>query len=282
MPDLSLYSPDSIKMSAGVSGAILSNMTGIPFDKYRVLVAQDITSSQSMGYHLKNTFNSVGNMFTGGSARISMKAMATAMNLYVPAEWRESNPFGMAFAVGFGFAPILNIPRVFQLQKIGGNAYPTTLKDFFMSGSGLMKYGQNTAMFAPGEGLRMMMCFGTKDFLMPRIGGKEDPRELNIPIKSGTMALLAGPSVAFVETVFALTTETASTIHAKTSSQAAEGAKKTFMQILKETVTPRYVNRCFLSLFVKNIAANTPLFWIMFMADFYAKKHRLNKGEIEM
>merc|ERR1719499_2802895 len=114
-----------------------------------------------------------------------------------------------------------------------------------------------------------MMCFGTKDWLLPKLGGKEDPRQLNIPIKSATMALIAGPSVAFVETAFALTTETASTIHAKTSSQAAEGVKKTFGEVLRETVTPRYVNRCFMSLFVKNIAANTPLFWIMFMADFY-------------
>merc|ERR1719208_37245 len=175
-------------------------------------------------------------MFTGGAARISMKTMATALNLYVPSEWRESNPFGCAFAVGFGFAPILNVPRVFQLQKVGGNSYPATLKEFFMSGSGLVKYCQNTAMFAPGEGLRMMMCFGTKDFLMPRIGGKADPREINIPMKSAWMAAIAGPSVALVETAFALTTETASTIHAKTSSQAAEGVKKSFMEVLRETV----------------------------------------------
>merc|ERR1719412_42141 len=211
-------------------------------------------SKHSVLKHFKRTFASMGDMFTGGAARISMKTMATGLNLYVPPEYRESNPFGCAFAVGFGFAPILNIPRVFQLQKVGGDPYPTTLKDFFLSGSGLMKYGQNTAMFAPGEGLRMMMCFGTKDFLMPRLGGKEDPRELNIPMKSGTMAMIAGPSVAFVETLFALTTETASTIHAKTSSQAAEGVKKSFMTVLKETVTPAYVNRCFLSLSVKNIA----------------------------
>ena len=25
----------------------------------------------------------------------------------------------------------------------------------------------------------MMMCFGTKDFLMPKCGGKADPRDLN-------------------------------------------------------------------------------------------------------
>ena len=95
---------------------------------------------------------------------------------YVPPDWRESNPFGCAFAVGFGFSPILNVPRIFQLGKIAGDAYPVTFRNFFTSGTGLMKYATNTAMFAPGEGLRMMVCFGTKDYMMPKIGGKEDPR----------------------------------------------------------------------------------------------------------
>eukprot|EP00391_Amoebophrya_sp_Ameob2_P005598 CAMPEP_0178983850 /NCGR_PEP_ID=MMETSP0795-20121207/1288_1 /TAXON_ID=88552 /ORGANISM="Amoebophrya sp., Strain Ameob2" /LENGTH=189 /DNA_ID=CAMNT_0020674667 /DNA_START=352 /DNA_END=920 /DNA_ORIENTATION=- len=78
--------------------------------------------------------------------------MATAMNLYVPPDWRESNPFGCAFAVGFGFSPILNVPRIFQLGKIAGDAYPVTFRNFFTSGTGLMKYATNTAMFAAGGG----------------------------------------------------------------------------------------------------------------------------------
>lgn len=281
--DLSLYSPDTIKMSAGLSGAVLSNMTGIPFDKFRVLVAQDMASVTPVSGHLRNTFATLGDAFTGASARVSMKMMATGLNLYVPPEWRESNPFACAFGVGFAFSPLLNVPRMFQLQKIGGNPYPATLSSFFMSGSGLLKYGQNTAMFAPGEGLRMMMCFGTKDYLMPQIGGKEDPRNVTIPLHCGKMAFIAGPLVSLVETTFALVTETVSTIHAKTSAQGAgDAVKKSFGEVLKETITPAYMNRCFISLCVKNFMANTPLFWIMFMADFYAKKHKLNKGEITM
>lgn len=282
MPDLSTYSPDTIKLTAGVSGAILSNITGIPPDKFRVLVAQDLNSAQPLGRHFRNTFGTLGDAFVGATARVSMKTMATGMNLYVPPEWRESNPFGCAFAVGFCFSPILNIPRIFQLQKIGGHRYPATLGNFFGSFAGLVKYGQNTAMFAPGEGLRMMTCFGTKDFLMPRIGGKRDPREINIPMFSAQMALIAGPMVSMVETTFALVTETITTIHAKTSTVAEGAAKRSFGEVLKETITPKYTYRCFVSLCFKNFFANTPLFWIMFMADFYSKKHRLNKGEITM
>ena len=87
------------------------------------------------------------------------------------------------------------------------------------------------------------------------------------------MALIAGPMVSVVETTFALCTETISTIHAKTSTATGEAAKKSFGTILQETITPRYTGRCFTSLCVKNFAANTPLFWIMFMSDFYTKKH---------
>lgn len=45
---------------------------------------------------------------------------------------------------------------------------------------GLKGYGQNTLVFGPGEGFRMMMCFGTKDFLMPQIGGKANAHEVRI------------------------------------------------------------------------------------------------------
>jgi hypothetical protein len=56
-----------------------------------------------------------------------------------------------------------------------GETYSQIFKSTFTSAKGWRSYAANTAVFAPGEGLRMMMCFGTKDFLMPRIGGAEDP-----------------------------------------------------------------------------------------------------------
>jgi len=172
-----------------------------------------------------------------------------------------------------GFSPILNIPRVFQLGKIGGASYPETFRTYFTSAQGLKLYASNTAIFGPGEGLRMMMCFGFKDFLMPRIGGNTDVHQIsNIPMYAGSMALIAGPCVALVETTFALTTETVSTIQAKIAQDTAKGgAARPFGDVLKETITPKYMGRCFSSLMFKNICANTPLFWVMFSADFYCR-----------
>merc|ERR1719316_542656 len=73
-----------------------------------------------------------------------MKTMATAMNLYVPPDLRESQPFLAAFAVGLCCSPILNVPRVLQLNKISGTPYPETFRNFFLSPSGWMKYAQTT------------------------------------------------------------------------------------------------------------------------------------------
>mmetsp|Transcript_41601 Transcript_41601/g.79668 ORF Transcript_41601/g.79668 Transcript_41601/m.79668 type:complete len:263 (-) Transcript_41601:76-864(-) len=255
----------------GISGGIMSNLTGIPFDRFRVLVAQDTLSSVSVMGHLKETFASPKAAFIGGFARIGMKQMATTLNLYVPPDFREKNPFLASFLVGAGFSPILNIPRILQLGRISGERYPETAKSLFTSFGGLRTYAMNTAMFAPGEGLRMMMCFGTKDFLMPKIGGKTDPGNVDsIPLYAGRMSLIAGPSVAAVETTFALATETVSTIHAKMHSSKGD-ASKSFSQVLKETITPNYTGRCWISLCAKNVMANTPLFWIMFTADFYTR-----------
>merc|ERR1711862_208836 len=125
-------------------------------------------------------------------------------------------------------------------------------------------------MFAPGEELRMMMCFGTKDWIMPKIGGKADPETVgSIPLYTGKMALIAGPSVAFVETTAALVAETVSTIHA--SMHAQKDGKASFGEVLKKTITPAYTGRCWFSLYVKNVMANTPLFWVMFASDFYSR-----------
>lgn len=267
-------SRDSIKQTAGITGAVISNLTGIPTDAFRVRVAQDMTSTKGLTGHFQDVFKSPKAAFVGGIARISMKQMATTLNLYVPQDVRQNYPFLSAFAVGLGFSPVLNIPRVFQLGKIGGVSYPATFRQYFTSAAGIKEYASNTMIFGPGEGLRMMMCFGCKDFLMPQIGGKKDVAEISsIPTYAGSMALIAGPVVAVVETMFAITTETVSTIQAKVAAEkAATGVEKDFGTVLKETISPKYMGRCFTSLLIKNVAANTPLFWIMFMADFYARK----------
>merc|ERR1719183_1680196 len=160
---------------------------------------------------------------------------------------------------------------MFQLGRVSGQRHPEIARNLFTSASGLKTYAANTMMFAPGEGLRMMMCFGMKDWIMPRIGGKADPETVgSIPLYTGKMALIAGPAVAAVETTFALVTETISTIHANMHSQKGAG-QASFGEVLKKAITPRYTGRCWFSLYVKNVMANTPLFWVMFASDFYSR-----------
>merc|ERR1712146_307538 len=121
-----------------------------------------------------------------------------------------------------------------------------------------------------------MMFFGMKDWIMPKIGGKAYPVQVHrtdgVAWHTAKMAMIAGPAVAAVETTFALTTETISTVHAAMHAKGADSAgSKSFGTVLKETITPGYTARCWTSLMVKNIFANTPLFWLMFAADFYSK-----------
>eukprot|EP00854_Cymbomonas_tetramitiformis_P015367 gene15367-18181_t len=283
--DPSTFSTDSIKLGGAAGAAVISNMTGIPFDRFRILTANDLKCVSPLSTHLAETFRSPGAAFTGGIARIGMKQMATSLNLYVPGDFRAAYPFMSNFAVGVGFAPILNVPRMLQLGRVSGLSYPEAFSKNFLSAAGLKGYVANTAIFAPGEGFRMMMCFGTKDFLMPKIGGAEDAEKVHatvgIPMHTGKMALIAGPSVAAVETTAALVTETVSTIQAGMQNAPAGEAKKDFMTVLKETITPAYTGRCWTSLFVKNIAANTPLFWFMFAADYYGRiASKREKGEL--
>lgn len=280
MVDPSVYSTDQIKFGSGIVGSVISNALGIPFDRFRILVAQDTASATSViPGHLKETFRNPGAAFTGGFARITMKQMATTLNLYVPQEYRESQPFLCSFAVGVGFAPILNVPRMFQLGRVSGQSYPEIGRNLFTTAAGFKTFASNTMMFAPGEGLRMMMCFGTKDWIMPRIGGKADPETVgSIPVYTGRMAMIAGPAVAFVETTAALVTETVSTIHANMHSQKG-GNQASFGEVLKKTITPLYTGRCWFSLYVKNIMANTPLFWVMFSADFYSRIAAKREGK---
>ena len=166
-----------------------------------------------------------------------MKQMASSLNLYVPQKYREEYPFMSNFAIGVGFSPLLNLPRMLQLGRIGGQSYPQVstrtasesgervcawgracaggearpgllhrrvcedgmasryrqrvakvplclccftqvFKSQYMTAEGWKGYVSNTAVFGPGEGFRMMMCFGTKDFLMPKVGGKEDAQKV--------------------------------------------------------------------------------------------------------
>ena len=44
--DPSLYSTDQIKMGGALGAAVISNVTGIPFDRFRVMTAQVRQQSQ--------------------------------------------------------------------------------------------------------------------------------------------------------------------------------------------------------------------------------------------
>jgi len=273
----------TIKLGASVGGAVVSNLVGIPLDRFRILVAQDFSSSRALSYWLGETFASPKKAFVGGSARVTMKIMATAANLYIPVEFREAYPFLSNFAVGAGLSPLFNIPRVFQLNKISGTPYPQTLKSTFLSVKGLKGYAHNTLLWGPGEGFRMMICFGCKDWIMPRIGGNADPTQVTPSLHTFKMALIAGPSIALVESTVAVLTETVSTIqaHIKTT-KAAPGQHESFTQVLKSTITPKYSFRCWASLTFKNCFTNTALFWLMFASDFYTKLAKVREAKLKL
>jgi hypothetical protein len=267
-----IVSPGAIKGIGGIGGTLASNLVGAPLDQFRVLVAQDAGSNVSVASHFTRTLSSPRVAFLGLGARVGSKATATGINLAVPTSVREAHPFSSAFATGFLFAPLLNAPRILQLGKIAGRSYASVAMSTFGSVNGLRQFAANSAVFAPGEGLRMMTCFGMKDWLMPQIGGNVDPREVNILIHSLKMAAIAGPLVAVVETTAALATETITTLHASMCSGGKKVGVGQLGDVLKSTITPKYTSRCFASLLCKNIMSNTPLFWAMFATDFYCEK----------
>eukprot|EP00122_Pirum_gemmata_P017114 Pgem_evm2s16016 len=277
---MSAISPDTVLVGAGVAGGVVSNLTGIPFDRFRVLVAQDLSSKVPLTAHFNKTFLSLNTAFVGGEARVGMKSCAAILNLMIPQDYKREHPFSSSFLTGVIFAPALNVPRMMQLGKISNIPYTQTLRTL-TTRVGFRSFMENTAVFAPGEGLRMMMCFGTKDFLMPWIGGKISVDTIektgtSIPMHTFKMAMLAGPIVSAVETSAAVVTETITTVQA---NMKLSGKKGDVMGELKKTMSGRYASRCFVSLFAKNCVANTPLFWTMFLGDYYSRKKREKRNE---
>jgi len=272
------YSGTQIATGVGTTGTIVYNVFGIPADRFRLLVAQDIHCAKPMSHWLNTTLASPQAAFIGGTARVGMKVLATTTNLYIPSEWRRDYPFLSNFLLGVGLSPLFNIPRVLQLGKVSGASYPDTFRSFFTTSAGLKSYAQNTAIFGPGEGVRMAMCFGMKDFLLPKLGGDVDPTTVSSPLlHTGKMAAIAGPIVALVETSAAFVTESVSTVQAHLKTQAGQAkaagkevAQQPLTQVLRQTFTVKYSSRCWASLMAKNTGNNMILFWFMFASDFYA------------
>jgi hypothetical protein len=99
-----------------------------------------------------------------------MKQTVAALNLFVPSDLKASSPFLSSFVTGLVFSPLLNVFRMLQLGRIRGERYPALVR-FFFTPAGARLYVHNTLLFAPGQGLGMMACFGSKDFLIPFLGG---------------------------------------------------------------------------------------------------------------
>ena len=125
------YSPNQIATAIGATGSVVYNIFGIPLDRYRLLVAQDVHCKETMTKLARVTLASPQAAFIGGTARISMKILATTTNLYIPSQWRQELPFLSNFALGLGLSPIFNIPRVLQLGKVSGSSYPQIFNVFF-------------------------------------------------------------------------------------------------------------------------------------------------------
>lgn len=279
-PNMSVVSDDSVRLAGGVAAGVCSNVVGIPFDRFRMAVAQDAAFSRSVPAHFRETMRSLGRAYTGGSARVVMKGGASTLNLFTPDELRERGPFTASLATGFLFSPALNVPRILQIAKINGERYPAAALRLFTTAAGLRTYAYNTALFAPGEALRMMLCFGSKDFLVPflRPSGQAES-EAQAAGRAATMAVMIGPVVAVIESSASLATETASTVHARLGALAQGAAGSAARaEALRAAVSPRYISRCFLSLTGKNLSANTLTFFFMFLADEYAAVLRATDG----
>eukprot|EP00811_Abedinium_folium_P002275 NODE_12084_length_1247_cov_3.486607.p1 GENE.NODE_12084_length_1247_cov_3.486607~~NODE_12084_length_1247_cov_3.486607.p1 ORF type:complete len:278 (-),score=58.83 NODE_12084_length_1247_cov_3.486607:297-1130(-) len=262
------YPPGTLKALAGFSSAGLSHISGCPLDQFRVLVAQDLAATRTLPNHLCHTFRNLRGAFVGGAARVTMKTAVATSNISVPKEIRAEHPFLVSFAIGFFGSPLFNVPRILQLSRIAGQTYPQAFKSLFKTRSGLREYARNTLMFAPGEGLRMMLCFGSKDFLSGMVGGNTDASKVgSVALHTAKMSAIMSPMAALVETVPAVAGETASAMHAGILSGKIP-ADASFWCFVKKTVTPMYMARCFFSLFLKNTFANFPLFWVMSATDF--------------
>jgi len=265
---------ESVKVAGGVAAGLGSNVAGIPLDRFRIMVAQDAAMATPLAGHFRTTMSSLSAAFTGGVARIAMKGTAASLNLFTPQEMRDTSPFLSNFVCGLTFAPVLNAPRMLQLAKINGESYGSASRRLFTTAAGWRTFAQNTALFAPGEALRMMMCFGTKDFLKPLVSSSYSEPATDagsVLRRAAWLSAMVGPMVSVVETSAALATETASTVHAQLSAVGAGGLhpQEARTQVLASVLRPQYISRCWLALLTKNMAANTITFFFMFWADEY-------------
>lgn len=104
-----------IKVYGGAAAGIFSNVVGIPMDRFRVCVAQDLSREDSIRAHFDRSASRLRNSpfcaYSGGAARCSQKGFAAGLNLFTPAEYRDEHPFLAAAAVGFARGGRVLLPR---------------------------------------------------------------------------------------------------------------------------------------------------------------------------
>ncbi|KAH8055564.1 hypothetical protein JL720_14308 [Aureococcus anophagefferens] len=83
----------ALKIYGGAAAGLGANVVGIPLDRFRVEVAQDVAVAEPKGF-------------------------SASLNLLVPRDVKDESPFAASAAAGFAFAPVLNAFRILQLGKI--------------------------------------------------------------------------------------------------------------------------------------------------------------------
>lgn len=273
-------SEETVKLAGAVSAGISANLLGIPLDRARIVIAHDTALAHGFFAHMRESTLSLSSAYAGGVARFGMKGTATYLNLQIPTELREERPFAASFACGLVFSPVLNLFRMLQLAKISGERYPAAAVRLFGTAAGLRSYALNTAIFAPGEGLRMMLCFGMKDFLVPyvRQGPLSRPCENNqqVAVRAAYLASVVTPAVSLVETSAAFVTETATAVQAQLDAAHGHGkhGSAARAEAFSAVMRPQYLLRCWSSLMLKNLAANFATFVFMFASDEYITMQR--------
>ena len=258
----------ALKIYGGAAAGLGANVVGIPLDRFRVEVAQDVAVAEPVADHLRRSAGRLVRAplesYAGGAARCGQKGFSASLNLLVPREVKDQSPFAASAAAGFAFAPVLNAFRILQLGKINMVSYQRTCLSY-ASPAGLAKFAKNTALFAPGEAVRMMTCFGTKDALMNLMPARlraPPATAAGVAERSLLLAAALGPAVAVVETSVSLATETATLLNAQA---AGEGSLHEAMAL---AMRPAYLSRCWVALLAKNVLANSTTFFFMFAADF--------------
>ncbi|MDF1654066.1 MAG: hypothetical protein P1U34_03050 [Coxiellaceae bacterium] len=242
----------SIKAQIGVLAGMLGNLTGAPFDRFRLDVVADRTLTHSLKTHFRNSLaQGVGQMYLGSGGRGLQKSSISLCMAITPRKYTDAHPilsasFTAAVAAWFG-----NIGRVGQINKLNGMTYPQTVSHIMKHKT---KYLINTAQFSFSEGVRGGVCFGTAFYLKKKFG-KVDSYKQQVINATKTSFIVSG-----METTASWFFETLSARTAQLNAQAQ-------LNSMKQLFNLRYATRTSGTLMIKNVAANWPLITTLFLGS---------------